>query len=144
MSATPGGIELAPGVVVPESAIDVSYASSRGPGGQNVNKKLTKAQLRIAIATIPIDEHARQRLASLAGSRLTVSGEILITADEFRSQERNASECMDRLRGLIVRAITRPKIRRKTKPSRGSIERRLQGKKQRSETKNTRRRVGDE
>lgn len=142
--STPCGIELAPGIVVPESAIQIDYAASRGPGGQNVNKKMTKAQLRIAIASIPIDEPARLRLAKLAGSRVTTEGEILISADENRSQERNASECMARLRELIVRAMTRPKVRRKTKPSRGSIERRLQGKKERSRTKSGRRSVGDE
>jgi ribosome-associated protein len=133
------GLELAPGVRVRPEVVAFSYASSSGPGGQNVNKRETKAELRVRIAELPIDEGARGRLASLAGRRATESGELIIASDEHRSQARNRAECLDRLRDLIVRAMVRPKRRRATRPSRGAIERRLEGKRRTAERKSGRR-----
>lgn len=133
------GVELAPGVRVPENAVRFSFTSSAGPGGQNVNKRATKAELRLALADLPIPEPARARLAALAGQRLTEAGEILIASDEHRSQGRNRAECLDRLRDLIVRALVAPKKRRPSRPTRGSIERRLDTKRKRSEAKRRRR-----
>lgn len=143
MPATPpqpgsDNLELAPKVRVPRAQIDLSYTSASGPGGQNVNKRATKARLRIPLDAIPINPPAKARLAKLAGSLLTDSGDIVIASDEHRSQSQNRQECFDRLRNLIVKAVVRPKVRRPTKPSRGAIQRRLDAKKQRGQTKRRR------
>jgi len=135
-----GGVELAPGVRIAPGGLRFSFVASAGPGGQNVNKRATKAELRIALGDIPLHAEARARLASIAGSHLTGAGEIVLTADEFRSQGRNRDACLDRLRAMIVRARVRPKVRRATKPTRGSRERRLTEKHTRADIKAARRR----
>jgi ribosome-associated protein len=132
------GIEIAPGVRVAPFLLQFSFASSSGPGGQNVNKRATKAELRIPIGELPISDDARLRLAALAGRRLTERGELVITSDEQRSQAQNRAACLERLRELLVRALVRPKRRRPTKPSRGSVERRLDAKRARSARKQSR------
>lgn len=138
-AAAAHGLEIAPGVLIPEDAVRFAYSSSAGPGGQNVNKRATKAELRVALADLPLPPDAAERLRGLAGRRLTDGGEIVLSSDEHRSQARNRSECLDRLRNLVVRALVRPKSRRKTRPSRGAVERRLREKKSRGETKSRRR-----
>lgn len=139
-----GGIPVAPGVRMAPGLLAFSFASSSGPGGQNVNKRATKAELRVRLVDIPIPPDARERLAVLAGRRLTEAGELLIAADEYRSQGRNRDACLERLRELIVRAQVRPKRRRPTRPSRGSVERRLEEKKRRSARKQSRGGGGEE
>lgn len=138
------GVRLAPGVHVPEAALRFTFASSAGPGGQNVNKKATKAHLRIAMSDLPLRPEVADRLRSLAGSALIDADELLIASDEHRSQGRNKDECLDRLRALIARALVRPKVRRPTKPSKGSKLRRLSEKKSRGEIKRSRRGTGHE
>lgn len=135
----PSGLELAPGVRVAKGAVRFAFSGSAGPGGQNVNKVATKAELRVALADLPIADDVRDRLAQLAGGRLTATGELVIASDEHRSQMRNRAECMARLRELLVRAMTRPKRRRPTRPTRGSVQRRLEAKRQKGETKRRRR-----
>ena len=138
------GIELAPGVTVAESAMRWQYARSRGPGGQNVNKVNTKAELWVPVsAIVGMFPDALGRLEKLAGRRLTAAGEIHIASDSSRSQEENRIEALARLRELIVAAQFRPKARRKTKPSRGARERRLDTKRRRSQTKAQRRSSDD-
>lgn len=141
--AGPAGLQLAPGVYVPADAVRFSFASSSGPGGQNVNKRATKAELRIRIGDIPIHPDALDRLAAFAGQRITDAGELLITSDEHRSQPRNKAECLARLRELIIRAKVRPRPRRATKPTRGSKERRLATKRVRAQVKKGRREGGE-
>jgi ribosome-associated protein len=135
------GIELAPRVRVPESALRVQYSRSSGAGGQNVNKLNTKAEVWIAIDALrsQLTDRAMTRLTQLAGKRLTAAGELHLSCETTRSQERNRQEAMDRLRELLVTAMHEPKVRRKTKPSRASKERRLQVKKRRSQVKAQRR-----
>lgn len=133
------GFEVAPGVRVPPGAIRLDFVSSSGPGGQNVNKRATKAQLRVALADLPIAADARDRLASLAGSRLSAEGVLVISADETRSQKRNRDACLARLRELIVRATHPPRVRRPTRTPRSAIERRLDDKRRRSDAKQSRR-----
>jgi ribosome-associated protein len=130
-----GAIELAPGVRVPEAMVRFAYSRSSGPGGQNVNKLSTKAELRIAIGELPISARAKERLAGLAGRRMTDAGEVLIVSETERSQSANKAECLAKLRALLIEAMHVPKVRRKTKPSRGSKERRLSEKKSRGNIK---------
>ena len=132
----PPGIELAPGISVAADALRLAYTRSSGPGGQNVNKVSSKAELWVAVgAIVGLSEGARARLRTAAGSRLTKSDEIHLAADGSRSQEANRQEVLQRLREMIVVARVEPKTRRKTKPSRGSRQRRLDAKKQRGELK---------
>ncbi len=138
-----GGTRLAPGVIVRDEDLSIVFVRSSGPGGQNVNKRSTKAQLRIALDAIPIGERAMKRLRRLAGNAITGSDELLIERDETRSQSRNRRACLDRLRDLVSRAVVEPKQRRATKPSKGSIRRRLDSKSRRAETKRLRRPPGE-
>lgn len=152
----PGGVNLAPGVTVPESVVRWQYSRSGGPGGQNVNKVSTKAELRIAVDDLPISARVRARLRELAGRRIvgteTVideltgraherAGELVITSESERSQGGNRAGCLARLRELLVQAAAVPKVRRKTRPSRASKERRLESKARRSDIKRGRGRV---
>ena len=137
-SPQPPGIRLAPGVRVRDEDLSISFVRSSGPGGQNVNKRSTKAQLRISLSAIPIDERAMKRLRRLAGSAVTSGDELIIERDETRSQSRNRSACIDRLCDLIARAVIEPKLRRATKPSKGSVRRRLDSKTRRGEVKRMR------
>ena len=118
--------------------LEFSFVASAGPGGQNVNKRATKAQLRVRLADLPLTHAQQGRLARLAGSLLTASGDLLIIADDRRSQGQNKSACVDRLSALVKQALVAPKVRRPTKPSRGSKERRLQEKKVRGQIKRRR------
>jgi ribosome-associated protein len=134
-----GGIEIAPGVRVGGDVLRLSYSRSAGPGGQNVNKLSTKAELRVWLRELPIPHRALARLRAFAGSRVTDAGELLLVAQSERSQTRNREICLEKLRELVVRAMVEPKVRRKTKPSRGSVERRIREKKSRSQVKRDRR-----
>lgn len=136
--AEPGRVRLGPRVFVPESALLFRAVRSSGPGGQNVNKRATKVALRIALADIPLTSAAAARLRRLAGARLTEQDELVITSDEHRTQKRNRDECLQRLRALVARALTRPKPRIPTKPSRGAVQRRIDEKKQRGQRKRDR------
>ena len=134
------GIELAPGVTIARDALRLQFARSGGPGGQNVNKLNTKAEIWVPVAAIRgLRDTAIERLRALAGSRLTKADEIHLAAEGERSQEGNRQDVMDRLRELIIRAKVEPKRRRKTKPSAGAKRRRLESKKRRGEIKAQRR-----
>lgn len=133
-----GEVRLAAGIVVPERALEFTFASSSGPGGQNVNKRATKARLRVRLADLGLRPAAERRLRTLAGSLLTDEGEIVIACDTSRSQKANRQECLERLRELVARALVAPKPRRPTRPTRGSVERRLKDKQIRSERKSRR------
>lgn len=135
-----GGIELAPGVTVARDALRLQFARSGGPGGQNVNKLNTKAEVWVPIGAIRgLRESAVARLRASAGSRLTKADEIHIVSESERSQEGNRQAVLDRLRELIVAAKVEPKRRKKIKPSAGAKRRRLESKKRRGEIKAQRR-----
>ncbi len=127
---------IRPGVVVPHRELAIEQVRSGGPGGQNVNKVSTKVVLRFAPATSSAFT-ARDReflMASLA-DRLTTSGELVIHSSEHRSVERNLEAARVRLAELLRRALTRPTLRRATRPTRGSKRRRLDAKRRSGETK---------
>jgi ribosome-associated protein len=137
-------MELGPGVRCGEGGLRLQYARGGGPGGQNVNKLNTKAELWVTISSlIGLDEAAKHRLAKLAGRRLTAAGKIHLSSDTHRTQQMNRSAVLDRLRELIVEAQYQPKRRRKTRPSRASKERRIDAKRIRSGIKSNRRYTGD-
>jgi len=134
-------LQLAAGVVLPASAYAFAFSRSSGPGGQNVNKLATKAQLRVPLAELQsrIGDAALRRLIALAGpSRVTMAGELVITSEESRSQHRNRDACVERLCELVLRALHPPRPRRATKPSKGSKRRRLDAKKHRGDVKRSR------
>ena len=137
--ASPGEVRLGVGVVVPGSALRFSYASSSGPGGQNVNRRSTKARLRVWIDDLGLKPAATARLVEQAGALLTSERELIIASDTSRSQRANKEACLDRLRELVARAIVPPKVRKPTRPTRGSKERRLKAKKIQSDRKSRRR-----
>ena len=126
--------------------VEISFIRSAGPGGQNVNKVATAAQLRFSIARYSgLDAAAKQRLRRMAGRRVTDSDEILITARNHRTQEGNRRDAMERLSALIEAARPAPVPRRATRPTRASKERRLSSKQQAGRNKRLRGRVrGDD
>ncbi|MGP1273061.1 MAG: alternative ribosome rescue aminoacyl-tRNA hydrolase ArfB [Phycisphaerales bacterium] len=138
---TPAGrIRLGPAASVSEQDVRFEFVSSTGPGGQHVNKRATKARLRVRVGAITLPRGAATRLRRLAGAQLNEDDEIVIAADETRSQHRNRAAALERLAMLVARACVAPKPRKKTKPSRGAVERRLQAKRERGETKARRQR----
>ena len=127
--------------MIPEGEYTLSYVRSPGPGGQNVNKVASACELRFYVAaTSLLDEAGKQRLRRLAGRRLTQGDEIVIEAHRHRGQEANRRDAIGRLEQLIVEARHVPKPRKKTRPGRAVKARRLEGKRQRKETKSLRRR----
>ncbi len=135
-----GVLELGPGVTITAADVAFSFSRSSGPGGQAVNKLCTRAELRVTVEAIAgLSELVRRRLRDLAGRRLNKADEILIVAETERSQLDNRRECVRRLRALVAKARAVPKKRRPTRPSRSSIEKRLETKRQQSGRKLTRR-----
>jgi ribosome-associated protein len=130
---------------IPEGDLAFSFVRAAGPGGQNVNKVASAAQLRFDLAgTQALNERVKARLRVLAGRRLTAEGAILILARNHRTQEGNRREALERLDELIGRALVEPKPRRATKPTRASKERRLEGKARSQKIKRLRGRVRGE
>jgi ribosome-associated protein len=126
-------------IAIRETELKLDFIRSSGPGGQNVNKVATAVQLRFDVCRSPsLPEDVRQRLVRIAGKKVNKEGVLLIDARRFRTQERNRQDAVQRLVQWIRRAAEKPKKRIKTRPTLGSRARRLEGKRQRSETKRLR------
>jgi ribosome-associated protein len=136
-------VQITPDISLPDQDLTWSFVRASGPGGQNVNKVATAAQLRFDLAgTAALEPAAKHRLGALAGRRLTDDGALVIVARNQRTQEGNRREALERLADLVRRALVAPKPRRPTRPTRASRERRLEGKTRRQGTKRLRGRVG--
>jgi ribosome-associated protein len=130
---------IAPDLVIPDEELEWKFIRSSGPGGQNVNKVASAAQLRFLLpqnSSLPVA--VRNRLRRLAGQKLIDDGSILFKAMNERSQEGNRRAALERLGALIRAALVEPKIRKKTRPTKGSQERRIESKKRRGAAKQAR------
>jgi ribosome-associated protein len=122
-----------------DSEIEESFLAGSGPGGQNVNKVATAVQLRFDAAASPsLPPAVKERLRRVAGRKMTDAGVIVITANRFRTQERNRADAIERLVEMIALATHVPRTRRPTRPTRASKERRLDAKKRRGSVKSLR------
>ena len=138
-------LKITPEIAVSDDEIVLQFVRASGPGGQHVNKVATAVQLRFDVAGSPsLPDEVRTRLRGIAGRRLTEGGILVIDARRFRTQERNRQDAIERLVTLIRRAAQRPKPRKKSRPSAGARQRRLEEKRRRGETKLLRRRVTNE
>ena len=130
---------VSPSLTIPDDELQIAFARSSGPGGQNVNKVETQVELRwCLLRSRSLSETDRAWLMQRLSTRLTSGGELLITSSLTRSQLQNRQDAAVKMAEIIRLALVRPKRRRKTRPSRGSVERRLSEKKRQSEQKRTR------
>ncbi len=132
-------IRVTPAIQLKDEEVELSYVRAPGPGGQNVNKVSTAVQLRFNVRQSPsLPEEVKQRLAEMAGRRLSSEGVLILEARQYRTQERNRQAALDRLVRLIQQASLPPKPRHKTKPSRAAVLSRLETTRKRSEIKRMR------
>ena len=128
-------IEITPSFSIDDNELQFTFVRSSGPGGQNVNKVATAAQLRFDINQSTLPGEVKERLRHIAANKITTEGELIIEAKRFRTQEQNREDALNRLTDLLRRAFEKPKPRRKTKPTAASQQKRLAEKKQRGEIK---------
>jgi len=128
-------------VILPEDALSERFLAATGPGGQNVNKVATACQLRVDVFKLGLNPQAYQRLKEIAGTRMTNSGELVITARNYRTQEANREDARARLAEMISMAHIVRRKRKATRPSKAAKAKRVDQKKQRSEVKRGRGKV---
>ena len=130
---------ISPQVAISDEELEWKFIRSSGPGGQNVNKVASAVQLRFLLAeNSSLPPSVKNRLRRLAGQKLADDGSILLSARSERSQDQNRRAALARLAELIRAAMIEPKIRKKTRPTRASQERRIESKKRRASTKRQR------
>ncbi len=127
---------------IPLGELRFTFSRSSGPGGQNVNKLNTKATLRWPVATSPsLPDDVRERFLSRYRNRVTTEGDLVMASQRFRDAGRNAGDCVEKLRQMLAEVARPPKARKPTKPSRGSVRRRLENKRKQSQKKQARGRL---
>ncbi|MCK4691311.1 MAG: aminoacyl-tRNA hydrolase [Desulfuromonadales bacterium] len=136
-------LSISPQISLPLQEIELTAIRSQGAGGQNVNKVATGIHLRFDIRNSSLPEELQLRLLRLNDQRINKEGVVIIKSQQTRSQEQNRLKALEMLRQLIQKTLVPPKPRKKTKPTRGSKERRLDEKKQRGQTKRFRGKVTD-
>jgi ribosome-associated protein len=133
-------LQVTPTLAIDESELEERFVRASGPGGQNVNKVATAVELRFdAARSAALPGDAKERLRTIAGTRMTADGVLVVDARRFRTQGQNREDARERLADLLRQALVRPKRRRKTKPTRAAVERRIESKRRRSESKRARR-----
>ena len=138
-------LQISKNIVIPDEELTVEFFLASGPGGQNVNKVTSAVRLRFnVLETTSLPPDVKARLITQVKKRLTNSGELIIEAQRHRTQLKNRDDAEKRLTEIIKGALHAPKKRRPTKPTRGSIKRRIDSKKKRSSTKKLRGRVKDD
>ena len=139
-------LEVTPSVGIEESELSERFVRASGPGGQNVNKVATAVELRFDVTrSSAISHDVKERLRAIAGSRMSADGVLTIDARRYRTQPQNRADARERLAELVRQALVKPRSRRKTRPTKGSVERRIESKQKRSQTKRARGGVsGDE
>jgi ribosome-associated protein len=129
-------LQISPTLAIPDQELEERFVRSSGPGGQNVNKVSTAVELRFDVANSPsLPEAVRERLLARRDRRITDEGVLVLSAQRFRTQDRNREDARERLAAVITAALTAPKKRVATKPTKGSKERRLGAKRERSTVK---------
>ena len=132
-------IRISKHIIITDDELKEEFFQSSGPGGQNVNKVSTAVRLRFNVRdTTALPPDVKQRLINGISSSITTAGELIIEAQRYRTQIKNRSDAAQRLQAIITKYLVPPKKRRKTKPTKGSIKRRLDSKKQRSPLKKLR------
>lgn len=134
---------MRPAIIIPPEEVEITAIRAQGAGGQNVNKVSNAAHLRFDIAASSLPEEIRERLLRLHDQRISKEGVLIIKAQEFRSLEKNRLEALRRLELLVSSVAVQPKKRRPTKPTHGSVKRRLENKGRRAAIKAGRRSTGE-
>jgi ribosome-associated protein len=136
-------LQISHKIIIPANELEISAIRSQGAGGQNVNKVSTAIHLRFNIEASSLPTFYKRQLLQLSDRRITQDGVIVIKAQEYRSQEQNREEALQRLKQLILSAVILPQIRKPTKPTRNSQKRRIDSKTKRGQIKSMRRQIID-